>query len=603
MIKGYKLLALAVLSVTLSVPADDFNQNNNQQEAQYSQSQYLGVSSNPNPSNLGAIPQTVNNYPTAPTINANWSTQQYNQMQNINQYDAANNSFINTPAWAQKGYYDNKNYNLMPFGASLFKGHFAKTYSDNLNANYRIVPGDRVLIRIWGAKKYDDVLIVDQQGNIFVPEVGPIMVAGVTHSQLLSTVKSKISQIFTNNVEVYINLQSSQPVGVFVTGFVNNPGQYAGGTYVSIIFFIDRAGGINYDRGSFRQIVVKRNNKAIAKLDLYDFILSGTINNLRLQDGDVILVEQKQSAVSVYGLVKQEAIYELKQGDTGNKLAYMVSPSNKVSHVSVSGTRDNRPFHKYLTIKDFNNFKLVDGDRVDFVADVKGDTIMALASGAIKGASRYPIQNTTRLRDLLAYIEVENELANTQAIYIKRKSVALQQKVAIEDALRRLEQSALTATSSSVDEAKIRVDEATLIQDFVKRAGMIEPDGIVVVSRGGVVNNIRLEDGDEIIIPQLSDVVQVSGEVMMPKAVTYDESMSLDDYLAAAGGVSNRADDKYILVAKANGEVGLADNLGIEAGDQILVMPRFDSKNMQLAKDVMQILYQMAVATKVVVDL
>ena len=79
--------------------------------------------------------------------------------------------------------------------------------------------------------------------------------------------------------------------------------------------------------------------------------------------------------------------------------------------------------------------------------------------------------------------------------------------------------------------------------------------------------------------------------------------MSLDDYLAAAGGVSNRADDKYILVAKANGEVGLADNLGVEAGDQILVMPRFDSKNMQLAKDVMQILYQMAVATKVVVDL
>ena len=79
--------------------------------------------------------------------------------------------------------------------------------------------------------------------------------------------------------------------------------------------------------------------------------------------------------------------------------------------------------------------------------------------------------------------------------------------------------------------------------------------------------------------------------------------MSLDDYLGAAGGVSNRADDKNILVAKANDEVGLADDLGIEPGDQILVMPRFDSKNMQLAKDVMQILYQMAVATKVIVDL
>ena len=154
-----------------------------------------------------------------------------------------------------------------------------------------------------------------------------------------------------------------------------------------------------------------------------------------------------------------------------------------------------------------------------------------------------------------------------------------------------------------VDEAKIRVQEADLIQDFVKRAGLIEPDGIVVVSRGGVVSDIRLEDGDEIVVPQYSDVVLVTGEVMMPKAVTFDEDMNLDDYLGAAGGVSNRADDRNILVAKVNGEVGLADDLGIAPGDRIMVMPRFDSKNMQLAKDIMQIMYQMAVATKVVVDL
>ena len=388
-----------------------------------------------------------------------------------------------------------------------------------------------------------------------------------------------------------------------MTGFVNNPGQYAGGTYDSVLSFIDRAGGIDFSRGSFRQITVKRNNQVIANVDLYDFVLQGKIKNIRLYDGDVILVSQKKTSVNVYGLVKQEAVYELSDTVSGQALISMASPLNKVSHVSITGTRNNVPIHQYVTLNDFKNFNLVDGDTVDFVADKRGESIMASVSGAITGASRYPIAKSTRLRDFLSYVEVDPNLADTSSVYIKRRSVAEQQKTTIKDSLRRLEQSALTATSGSVDEAEIRVQEAKLIQDFVKRAEQYQPDGIVVVSRGGITNDILLEDGDEIVIPQMSDVVLISGEVMMPKAVTFDKNMSLDDFLAAAGGVSNRADDEHILVAKANGEVGLAEDLGVSAGDRILVMPKFDTKNMQLAKDIMQILYQMAVATKVVVDL
>ena len=260
-------------------------------------------------------------------------------------------------------------------------------------------------------------------------------------------------------------------------------------------------------------------------------------------------------------------------------------------------------FGSITTLEAFKDFVLEDGDIVTFAADVQGQTIITKVSGAIEGLSHFPINKNRQLRELLSYIEVDPTLGDLSSVYVKRKSVAEQQKQVISDALRRLEKSALTATSASVDEADIRVQEATLIQDFVRRAQAVEPDGIVVVSRGGVVSDIRLEDGDEIVIPHKTDVVLVAGEVFMPKAVTYDPSMSLDDYLGAAGGVSNRADDKNILVAKANGEVGLAEDLGIEAGDQILVMPKFDTKNMQLAKDIMQIIYQMAVATKVVVDL
>ena len=426
-----------------------------------------------------------------------------------------------------------------------------------------------------------------------------------------STVRSAISRVYTDNVQTYVSLQSAQPVAVYVTGFVNHPGRYAGGSLDSVLSFLDRAGGIDPERGSYRRIEIIRNKKVIADLDLYQFALAGNVNTLRLKDGDVILVKEKGISVSAYGLLREEAVYELAQGTTtkdkntskGARLIELSSPLKNVSHVSVSGTRNKAPFNRYFSLDEFRNFSLADGDVVEFVADMPGQTILATVTGAITGASRYPIHKTVKLRDLLRRIEVEPELAATDSIYLRRKSVARDQKAVIQDSLRRLEQTALTATSSTPEEAQLRVDEARLIQDFVKRAGQLEPDGVIVVSRGKEVSDIWLEDGDEIVIPQKSNVVQITGEVVMPKAVAFEEGMSLDDYLAAAGGVSSRADDKNILVAKQNGEVGMAERLGISPGDRILVLPKVDTKGMLLAKDLMQIIYQIAVATKVAVDL
>ena len=119
---------------------------------------------------------------------------------------------------------------------------------------------------------------------------------------------------------------------------------------------------------------------------------------------------------------------------------------------------------------------------------------MVAASGAIHGASRFPVLKQTRLKTLLEYIAVEPELADIKSIYIRRRSVAAEQKVILTDALRRLEQSALTATSASVDEAGIRVKEAELIQNFVQRASKLEPDGVLVVSRGGRISDVLLEE-------------------------------------------------------------------------------------------------------------
>lgn len=564
----------------------------------------LGASTNPAPSSLGGLPAAPSNMPAGAVMGPNGTVMPYSAVQQLQTLQLQQTN-VARPAWAQTQFRPATSIRLQPFASNLFEGRFASTYSDAASMDYVLAPGDRIVIRIWGIRSYDDVLVVDQQGNIFIPEVGPVHVGGLRNSQLLSSVRSAISHIYTSNVQVYVNLQSAQPVAVYVTGFVNHPGRYAGGSVDSVISFLDRAGGIDPARGSYRHIEIIRGGKSVAKLDLYLFALQGKVPQIRLKDGDVILVNEKGVSVSAYGLLREEAQYEFSRPAVakGSGLIELSSPLKNVSHVSVTGTRDRAPFNKYFSLEDFKDVKLADGDIVEFVADKPGETIMATVTGAITGASRYPVKKTMKLRELLRRVEVEPELAATDAVYLRRKSVARDQKTVIQDSLYRLEKAALTATSATPEEAQVRVEEAKLIQDFVKRASILEPDGVIVVSRRGQVQDIWLEDGDEIVIPQKSNVVQITGEVVMPKSVAFEQGMTLDDYLAAAGGVSDRADEKNILVAKQNGEVGLAEHLGVNAGDRILVLPKVDTKSLLLAKDLMTIVYQIAVATKVAVDL
>ena len=279
------------------------------------------------------------------------------------------------------------------------------------------------------------------------------------------------------------------------------------------------------------------------------------------------------------------------------------APLPAASHVSVIGTRNAVPFHVYTDLKEFSSFSLSAGDKVEFLADKISSSILVSVSGATTGATRYPIRNTATLRELLAHVPIDPHLSDLNAIYLKRESVANLQRKAIADSLQRLEKSLLTASSATTEGAAIRVQEAQLIQDFATKVMELEPNGVVVVCRQGVISDIMLEDGDEIVIPQLSDVITISGEVSMPKSVVYTNSYSLSKYIADAGGYTDRADKSNVLIMHPNGEVVSASSSKIQPGDMILVMPSYDSKDFTVFKDIMQVIYQVAVATAVLVAL
>lgn len=494
---------------------------------------------------------------------------------------------------------------VQPFGVELFQGNFAKSVFDEQDPSYVIMPGDRVVVRIWGARTLDGVFEVDAKGYLFLPELGPVKVAGLKQSQLTEVVSKKISSIYFRNVDIYVDLISAQPVAVYVTGFVRKPGRYAGGPTESILYYLDMAGGIDSERGSYRDIRVQRDDKLLALIDLYPFILNGNLPRPRLQEGDVIIVGERGAGIIAQGQVRHQARFEFPTNamPRGYELAKFAIPLNTASHTSIVGSRNGAPFNTYLSLADFNGAHLLDGDTVEFHADTPRDTIMVSVSGAIVGASRYPVRKDTRLKSLLPLIAVEPELANLEGIHIRRRSVAARQKKSLDEALTRLEYTALTATSQSVDEANIRVREAELIAQFVAKAKSAQPDGTMVIGRDGQINDLYLEDGDIIIVPFKNDMVTISGEVLIPQTIIYQTDLDADDYITRAGGFSDRANESNLLLIKPNGEILAANEAQIAAGDQLLVLPRFETKNLQLLKDITQILYQIAVATRAVWNL
>jgi protein involved in polysaccharide export with SLBB domain len=490
-----------------------------------------------------------------------------------------------------------------PYGANIFAGGYETERVDGLNDDYQVAAGDKLQIWLWGAVNYANLATVDNQGNIFIPEVGPISVGGISASRVNEFVTAKVKNVYRKNVNVYINLMTATPISVYVTGPVIRPGQYAGMASDSLLYFLKRAGGIDSDRGSYRNIKVIRDRQEILRVDLYEFIRQGQLPKSSFQDGDVILVGQQGATVNVSGGARNAFRFEFSSSSAkGSELATYARPLARISHVGIVGDRDDGPFSMYLPYKDYLNYSLSDGDKVVYNDDLHAQVYDVQVSGSYLGPSYYAIDKKTRLYDLLNHIEIEEELADFKSIYILRQSVAQKQKEMIERSLQRLERSVFTAPVSSDSEATIRAAEAEMVMQFAEKARQVDPLGKVIVSEDGNIANIQLEQGDQVVIPAKTDLVQVGGEVLMPQAVVFNKKAVLEDYVAWAGGFTDRADDTRIAVVHANGMIDFSGDAVVQPGDQILVLPKVDVKAMQTVKDITQIVYQIAIAANVILD-
>ncbi len=482
-----------------------------------------------------------------------------------------------------------------PFGSEMFATPNVTASLNILDPGYIMKPGDHITLSVYGGlPDQTQDLVVDTKGNIVVPGVGPVQVAGLTASAVNGVVNGAASAIFSSAVKVYASPTTTALITVFVTGPVKTPGPYQGASTDSVLAYLQRAGGIDPIRGSYRNIIVRRAGQTIAHVDLYGFLRTGEMKPLRLREGDVIVVGQQGPIVSVYGSARAPFTFELAQASgTGEEVLYYARPQPQTNYAGVLGVRETKPYNVYLALGDFAREPLRDGDRVAFAADTIADTVVVEIEGAHAGPSSYVVPRQTSLAAVLARIPLDS-MADRHWIHLKRVSVAVTEKQLLNESLSRLEKAIYTQNSSTEGVAQANAAQAQAIQQYIDRAKQIQPQGNVALPPGADLSRVSLEPDDTIVIPYQSQVVAIGGEVTQPQALIYEPGVTAEGYVRRAGGFSDLANKGHILIIHPDGTTQV--NGYVQPGDRILVLTHLSGKYIQLVKDLTQILYQLAIA-------
>jgi protein involved in polysaccharide export with SLBB domain len=486
------------------------------------------------------------------------------------------------------------------FGAALFtRGVPSPTEAPN--PNYVLGPGDRVSITTWGFVEGSVIGAIDNEGNVFIPQVGPVRLGGTRAGDVQRVVESEVRRVYSQQVQVYATVISTGALGVFVTGFVRTPGRHLGTASESVLDFLARAGGVDPGRGSYRDITVQRGGRPLQRIDLYPFLLTGRLPQLNLQQGDTVVVAPQGAMVGADGAVRNNFLFEVSgRSMPGSELIRLASPLPSATNAVIRGTRGGQPFSRYVTVRELANVPLLDQDVVSFITDAPAPTVRVMVEGSRIGPSVLIADRDTSLCTLLDYVEVDPALANTRGVFLLRPGLAAQQMRTINEALDRLERQLFLAVSPTTGVAEIRASEANLVASYIQRARRTQPEGrLVVMDRSGRCADVRLQDGDTIVIPERVQTVLVSGEVRAPQAVVWRPNLTINDYVRAAGDFAERGSDNTVMIRKASGELILDPTEGPAPGDELIALPRLDPKNFQVARDLLNLIFQSALSARV----
>lgn len=415
-----------------------------------------------------------------------------------------------------------KNTGPQIFGHNIFSNRNL-TFEPNVNiatpVNYQLGPGDQVIIDIWGAYQNTFTETISPDGNITVTNLGPVYLNGLTVSEANTYIQRKFSSIYSAvgvgaTSSIKLTLGQIRTIQINIMGEVSIPGTYTLSSFSSVFHALYSAGGVS-DIGSMRHVQVMRDGKLKAELDIYDYILNGKFSNdIRLMDGDVLIVRPYDCLVTVTGNVKRPMIYEMKTTESvASLLSYAGGFTGDAYSKSVRLTRKSGRERQIYNVdeKSFASFNLTDGDSLSV------DSIL----------NRF-----------------ENRVEIRGAIY----------------------REGLYQLSDDVNSVKKLIDKAEGVTGdaFLNRAEITRRHEdltleIIPVDLQGILKgtsaDIPLLKNDILYIPSIHDlqeagILTIHGEVALPGVYPYAKNTSLEDFVVQSGGLLESASTVRVDVAR-----------------------------------------------------
>lgn len=404
------------------------------------------------------------------------------------------------------------------FGRNIFNTKNL-TFEPSINIatplNYRLGPGDEVIIDIWGASENTIRQQISPDGTINIGELGPLYLSGMTVEKAQNFLTRELRKIYSDtNNQIRVTLGNTRTIQINVMGEVVQPGTYALSAFSTVFHALYRAGGVN-DIGSLRKVQLVRNGKKIATIDVYDFIMHGkSQDDIRLEEGDVVIVPAYESLVQISGNVKRPMRYEMKKGESLETLIeYAGGFTSDAYTKSLRMVRQNGKEYQVNTIddKDYASYKLSDGDMVTAEAILDRFTNKLEIRGAVYRPGIYEL----------------NDKVNTVKALIAR------------------------ADSLTDDAFTTRAVLYRLRDNMTREVKQINVAALI----NGTIPDIILRRNDVLFIPSIHDIndwgdVEIAGEVIAPGTYPYADNMTLEDLVIAAGGLKESASLVRVDVAR-----------------------------------------------------
>lgn len=409
------------------------------------------------------------------------------------------------------------------FGRNIFNTRNL-TFEPSVNLatppNYRLGPGDEVIIDIWGTSQNTIRQQISPDGTINIEKIGPVSLSGMTVSEANEYLKRVLGKTYSGldapdgTLEIRLTLGNTRTIQINVMGEVVQPGTYALSSFSTVFHALYRAGGVN-EIGSLRNVQVTRNGKTVAKVDVYDFIMKGkTQDDIRLQEGDVIIVPAYEALVQISGNVKRPMRFEMKKNETlATLISYAGGFSADAYTRSLRVVRQNGEEYEINTVKeiDYSAYPMRNGDVVTAEAILNRFTNKLEVRGAVYRPGIY---------------QLNGEINTVRALVNEAKG--LTGDAFTNRAVLQREREDLTTEIISVDVRSIMA---------------------------GTSPDIPLQKNDILYIPSIHDLedrgdVAIFGEVAKPDSYSYSDNMTLEDLIIRAGGLRESASTVRVDVSR-----------------------------------------------------